>query len=199
VREVSGEAPRLFLVPTDIGEPRPIPLEGFHVQGALFLPPDGRRIAFNAREKDGRVREYVVDVEGGKPREFTSERITAGSAISPDGKAFAALGAGGEPKIYSFDGGDPRPIPGLDPGDIPIQWSADGATLYVTREGEVPKPVYRYSLATGKKTLWKEIIPAERTGLVRIENVFVTRDGKHYAYSFNRVTNSDLFVVRGWK
>jgi hypothetical protein len=34
---------------------------------------------------------------------------------------------------------------------------------------------------------------------VRIETVFVTRDGQHYAYSFNRVTASDLYVVRGWK
>jgi hypothetical protein len=38
-----------------------------------------------------------------------------------------------------------------------------------------------------------------RTGLVRIENVFVTPNGEHYAYSFNRVTNSDLYVVTGWK
>ena len=69
----------------------------------------------------------------------------------------------------------------------------------MTREGEIPRPVYRYSFATGKKTLWKEIVPADRTGLVRIEDVYITRDGKRYAYSFNRVTNSDLYVVRGWK
>ena len=111
----------------------------------------------------------------------------------------AALGPASEPKIYPFDGGNPRPIPGLEPGDIPIQWSADGATLYVTREGEIPRPVYRYSFATGKKTLWKEIVPADRTGLVRIEGIQISRNGKRYAYSFNRVTASDLYVVRGWK
>jgi hypothetical protein len=42
-------------------------------------------------------------------------------------------------------------------------------------------------------------VPADRSGLVRIESVWVTPDGKHYAYSLNRVTNSDLFVVTGWK
>jgi hypothetical protein len=63
----------------------------------------------------------------------------------------------------------------------------------------MPLRIHRYSLATKEKTLWKEILPADRSGLVRIENVFVTRDGKHYAYSFSRVTNSDLFVVTGWK
>ena len=189
----------LAVVPTAIGEARPLSLEGFQVGGGLFLPPDGRRIGFTAREKDGTIGDYVVDVEGGKPRKFVNERITGGAALSPDGKSFAGMGPGGEPKIYSIDGGDPRPIPGLDPGDIPVQWSADGKTLYVTREGEIPKPVFRYDLATGKKALWKEIVPADRTGLVRIETLFVTRDGKHYAYSFNRVTASDLYVVRGWK
>ena len=101
--------------------------------------------------------------------------------------------------VYSIDAGEPRPLPGLEPGDTPIQWSSDSGLLYVTRPGEIPQPIYRYSFATGKKTLWKEILPADRSGLVRIENVLVTPDGKQYAYSFNRVTNSDLYVVTGWK
>jgi Tol biopolymer transport system component len=199
VRDDSADPARLLVVPTAIGEPRPLALGGLHVYGGIFLPPDGRRIIFNAREKDGTEGDYVVDLDGGEPRKFSVERITAGAAVSPDGKKFAALGPAGEPKIYPFDGGDPRPISGLDPGDIPIQWSADGTTLYLTREGEIPRPVYRYSFATGKKTLWKAIVPADRTGLVRIEGLQVTRDGRHYAYSFNRVTNSDLYVVKGWK
>ena len=199
VRDFATEPPRLLVVPTAIGEPRPIPLDGLDPRGALFLPPDGRRIIVNAREKDGSTADYVVERDGGKARKLSAERITAGSAISPDGKSFAGLGPAGEPKIYPLDGGDPRPIPGLEPGDIPIQWSADGTTLFATRDGEIPKPIYRYGFASGKKILWREIVPADRTGLVRIENLFITRDGKHYAYSFNRVTDSDLFVVRGWK
>jgi Tol biopolymer transport system component len=199
VRDASSEPPGLLIVPTATGDPRPLPLENLNPLGGIFLPPDGRRIAFTAREKDGGTGDYLLDLDGGKPRKFVSERITGGAAISADGKSFAALGPAGEPKIYSFDGGDPRPIQGLEPGDVPIQWSTDGATLYVTREGQIPRPLYRYSFATGKKTLWKEIVPIDRTGLVRIENVFVTRDGRHYAYSFNRVTASDLYVVRGWK
>ena len=152
MRDFKGDHPQLLVVPTAVGEPRALPLEDFHVRGGVFLPPDGRSIVFSAREKDGDTGDYIVDLAGGKPRKFVTERITGGAAISPDGKAFAALGPAGEPKIYAFDGGNPRPIPGLDPGDVPIQWSADGATLYVTREGQIPKPVYRYSFPTGKKT-----------------------------------------------
>ena len=103
--------------------------------------------------------------------------------------------------IYPVEpgGGEPRPIPALDPEDIPIQWSADGDSLYLTREGQIPKPIYRYTFSTGKKTLWKELMPADRAGLVRFENVWVTPDVKHYAYSINRVTDSDLYAVTGWK
>jgi hypothetical protein len=125
--------------------------------------------------------------------------LTLAGAFSPDGKFFAANGPDEKPVLCPFSGGDPKPLQGLEPRDIPIQWSADGESLYVTRFGEVPLRVFRYRLSTGKKDLWKALVPAERTGLVRIESVVVTPDGKSYAYSTNRVTNSDLYIVSGWK
>lgn len=80
-----------------------------------------------------------------------------------------------------------------------IQWSADGAALFVARFGEMPLPISRLILATGKKEPWKELVPADRAGVVRIETVSVTPDGRSWAYSHNRVTASDLYLVRGWK
>jgi Tol biopolymer transport system component len=195
----SNEGREMVLLPTGAGEPRPIPLEGYRVAGGVFIPPDGKRIAFigSLGEKDNRG--YVLDLAGGSPREFMHEGMLDGAAVSPDRKFVAANGPDGSPKIYPIDGGEPRPIPGLEARDTPIQWSADGQSLFVMRRGLVPLPVYRHVLATGKKTLWKEIMPADRTGLIRIENVWVNPDGKSYAYSLNRVTASDLFVVTGWK
>ena len=86
-----------------------------------------------------------------------------------------------------------------EPGDIAIQWGSDGDTLYLTRPGLLPQPVYRYSIAKHTKTIWRELMPADRTGLVRIDRMTITPDGNHYAYTVNRVTNSDLYVVTGWK
>jgi Tol biopolymer transport system component len=198
-RSFTKDGVRLVILPTATGEPRPIPLDGYRVLGGDFAPPDGKRIVFGAMEAGKGLRAYVLDLAGGKPRAFTPEGITGGTALSPDGTRVAFTDAAHRPIICPVDGGAPRPIPGLEPYDIPIQWGSDGDTIYVTREGEIPQTVDRYSLSTGKKAAWKQLIPADRAGLVRIERVYVTPDGAHYAYSVNRVTDSDLFVVTGWK
>ncbi len=54
-------------------------------------------------------------------------------------------------------------------------------------------------LATGKKELWKVLMPADRAGLIRIESVFVTPDGNAYAYTAGRVLSSDLYLASGLK
>jgi hypothetical protein len=88
---------------------------------------------------------------------------------------------------------------GLETGEIPVQWSADGESVYAARFGEAPLPIVRVHLATGRKETWKEILPADRTGLIRIERFRMTPDGRSYGYSFSRVTASDLYVISGLK
>jgi Tol biopolymer transport system component len=195
----AGPSAKLVLLPTGAGDPKTIDLGTLQVFGGALLPPDGKRIVVGASEPGHGVRGYVVDLAGGSPRAFTPEGLTEGGAVSPDGKLLAAGGVGGQPTIYPLDGGTPRPIAGLSEGDVPIQWSADGASLFIARFGELPLSLYRLHLATGKSELWKELAPVDRAGLIRIENVKVSRDGRSYAYQCSRVLASDLFDVRGWK
>src|SRR6185295_3961239 len=117
---------------------------------------DGRRLLVLGSEPGKGSRIYVVDSSGGKARPLTPEGVTGGAALSPDGQRVVFNDAEHRAVIYPVDGGQPQPIPGLSPGDMPIQWSADGGSLYVTREGEIPATIYRYSLSDGRKTLWKE-------------------------------------------
>src|SRR5438045_7843012 len=102
--------------------------------------------------------------------------------MSPDGKFFAADGADGRLTLYPLDGGDPRPIEGVSVPESPVQWSGDGQYLYLARFGEVPVPITRFHIATKKREPWRQIAPADRAGLVRIESIALTRDGKTYAY-----------------
>ncbi len=102
----------------------------------------------------------------------------------------------GEPQIYSIDGRRAAAIPGLESGDIPSSGAPDGDTLYCRATGRFPADL-PLEFATGSRTPGRSSCPPTAPDSIRIERVFVTPDGKHYAYSFNRVTDSDLFVVTG--
>ena len=119
-------------------------------------------------------------------------------AVSPDGTLVAAIGAGRQVMLYPVDGGSPRPVPGLSPGEWPTQWTADSKSLYVYRRTDLPARVYRVDLASGRRELWKELGPADPAGVTGLGHVLVTPDGRAYAYNFRRAL-SDLYLVEGLK
>ena len=69
------------------------------------------------------VRLYTQDVAGGKPKAISPEGVDAVSfAISPDGQFVVGIGPDQKGYLFSTTGGDPRPVNGLEAGDIPINW-----------------------------------------------------------------------------
>jgi hypothetical protein len=62
----------------------------------------------------------------------------------------------------------------------------------------VPAQVFRIDLATGKRTLWKSLEPADAAGIDTIGRVLLSADAKSYVYSYVR-TLSDLYLVEGLK
>ena len=74
-------------------------------------------------------------------------------------------------------------------------WSADGHSLYVFRFGEIPAKVFELEMATGKRKLWKELVPADSAGIDTIRGITITPDAKAYVYGYIR-TLSDLYRRR---
>jgi Fe-S oxidoreductase len=66
------------------------------------------------------------------------------------------------------------------------------------KRGELPARIIRIDLETGRRELWKELMPLDPAGVERISNVVVAPEVHVYAYAFARVL-SDLFVVEGLK
>ena len=62
----------------------------------------------------------------------------------------------------------------------------------------VPTRVDVVDIATGRRTFWKELSPADRTGVISIDPLQITGDGRYYIYSYNRYTD-DLYLVDGLK
>lgn len=192
---------RLVLIPTGAGEPQTLEHQEFdRIWGASWFP-DGRRILFAATQPGHRVRLYVQGIRGGGPQPVTPEGVGhCGTAITPNTRAvspdarFVIAGAATTCALYPVEGGEPRPIRGLEAGDQPVQWSSDGREIYVYRAGS-PVGVWLLDPETGRRRLWKEI-HRSNPGFDAAVLVRVTPDGRSYAYSWNR-NLSELYLVDG--
>jgi hypothetical protein len=167
-------------------------------QAAAWLP-DSRRILFAAAESGRGLRLWVMPIDGGKPKPVTPEGISAalpGFAVTPDGKGVAAIGPDHAVAIFPIDGGTARQVPGAAAGEYPLRFTSDGRQLFLWKRGDVPARVSRVDIETGRREVWRDLLPADPAGVERISNVLVTADGKGYAYCYARLL-SDLFVVEG--
>jgi DNA-binding beta-propeller fold protein YncE len=152
---------------------------------------------FLGRTEKESVRLYVQDIDSGQPRAISTEGITPSIlAVSPDGRFVASPARDGRVTIYPVDPGDSRPLAGAEPGERPIAWSADGRSVYVYPSRESPARIFRIDIATGRRELWKTIVPADRAGLMTIQRIVMTPDARAYAYSFERIL-TNLEVVEG--
>ncbi len=191
----------LLLVSAGPGEPKALPkgpVAAFH--WASFFP-DGKRILLVGNEADRPIRLFVQDVAAGLPTPLSPEGVRVGEpseAISPDGRLVAATSvADGTPVFVSVEDGTARTIEGLGPGDVPLSWTRDGKSLFVREPSSSRSArVVRFDLATRKKTLWKELRPADPTGASLVYQPVIARDGEIYFYTVTRAL-SNLFLVEG--
>jgi serine/threonine protein kinase len=189
----------LLVMPIGAGMPKTAPLASLVCPWAGWLP-DGKRVLLSANEPEKLSRLYLLDLSDGSPRPITEEGVsivTGGQRpISPDGKVVAARGPDGVMYFYPIEGGEPRPAAGVLPEELVIRWTADGRGLYVHRPSEVPTRIFVVDVATGRRTFWKQLAPADSAGIEVIRPVLLSGDGKAYVYSFTRRLE-DLYLVQG--
>jgi Tol biopolymer transport system component len=192
--------PQLVLLPTGPGEPRRLPRHSItSFQGALFTP-DGKSVVIVGTEPGHGPRSYIQSLDGGPPRPITPEGVFVfGNVISPDGR-FVAGSTGTETRIYPIDDGEPRPIPGLLPGELPLRWASDGSLYVRPPLGTValPQKIDRLDPATGRRQPWRELAPADPAGVTGVTTVILTADARSYAYTYVRRL-SNLYLVEGLK
>ena len=96
---------------------------------------------------------------------------------------------------YTIAGGNPEPVPGLEPGDIPASWTSDGRGLLVAHGLGRPWVVERMDLATGRRQTAFEVRPREVAGL-RLSFLTLSPNGRYYVHSYSRLLGA-LYVVEG--
>ena len=194
----------LMLLPTGPGEPKPLSLPGLE---GIFAPyprwfPDSLHLAVSARRGKEDRRCFMVDFEGGAPRPVSPEGTGTGKGFdcwpSPDGKWVTARQGDDKLALYPVGSGEPRFIGGLGVNDRMAGWSEDSRSLYIqTLNHDWPIRVSRFDVETGRRELWKEVMPSDPAGVDDPQGgavVRLTPDGKFYAFSFRRLL-SELFVV----
>jgi Tol biopolymer transport system component/tRNA A-37 threonylcarbamoyl transferase component Bud32 len=194
IAQTQDSPSQLKLLPTKAGEPRLLTQGKMNHSWARWMP-DGKHILFAGNEPDHGVRLYIQNIDGGDPKPISPEGVHASAfAVSPDGHLIAAVGPDQNGYLYPAAGGEPRRVQGLQKGEQPINFAADGRALLIYRPGELPARVFRVDLATGQRTLWKTLMPQDPAGVQTIGPILLTRDLKTCVYGYHR-TLADLYLV----
>ncbi len=194
---------QLTLLPTGAGQARTLPEDGIRYAPWGEWLPDGKRLLVAGTEEGHGRRIYLRDIEGGRARPVTPEGVQAqvrasGGAVTPDGSAVAVRGPDGKTILYPIEGGEPRPLGGVEVGEVPLRWSADPEVLFVCDVRELPARIFRVNVRTGKRELVRQLSPLDAAGVSSIDLIRMTADGRSYVYSYRRLL-SELFVVEGLK
>ena len=187
----------LMLQPTGVGEASPLSHDSINHLWARWLP-DGKRIVFSGNEPGHGFRLYVESPEEGNAHPISPEGVNPSVVLSPKGDSVASVGPDHKIYLYPVAGGQPVPVPGTQPDEVPTGWSADGHSLYLFRFGEIPAKVFQLDLSSGQRKLWKVLVPADAAGIDTIRGINITPDAKAYVYGYIR-TLSDLYLVEGLK
>jgi len=189
----------LLLLPTGAGQTRKLTGDKLDCRNAAWLP-DSKGLLVTAKEAGKAVRVYLQPIDGGEPRALTPEGYGAPkNMVAPDGKTFVARrAADGKRLLWPMSGGESgKEIPGLEPADLMVRWSADGRSIF-TYQGADRKTmlITRVDVATGKRQVVKEWLPADRAGVTGYDTAGISADGKTIVYSYNRMVG-DLYLVEG--
>jgi eukaryotic-like serine/threonine-protein kinase len=187
---------QIVLLPTGPGTSRKIESGGIQQYGhPVRWLPEGKRILFAGSLPGRPARCFIQNIDDGHPRPVTPEGVTA-CLVSPDGKWVAAKDSvANQTLLYPIDGGQPKPIPGLSPGEA-FDWTSDPRFMYVHQWKQPPIKIYRLDLATGQRQLFKELTLSDTKGLCDMPKIRFSADGRSYIYGYTRLL-SDLYMVTG--
>jgi len=199
-----GPPPHLVLLSTGPGEVRNLPAGKISEYHYASWFPDGLNILLTGLEAGHPLRSYVQNISSGELRAVTQEGVIA-ILVSPDGKRLVGWsrdeGPDGRYYLCPLDGSSPTPISGFGFGEVPIQWSVDGRSLFIRRGGDVDAAIFKMDISSGRRTLVKKIDP-DPVGLIGFElrpgGIQITPDGRSYVYTY-WTGIQDLFLVEGLK
>jgi hypothetical protein len=191
----NSEPSQLVILPRKAGAHQVMARHNITAYSGARWFPDGR-VIFTGMEAGRDRRSYVQSLNGGPPTPVTPEGTWVVS-LDRAGKMGAAIGYK-QPgiSIIPMDGGPSRMVRGSQLGDRPVAWTDDDKALWIFRRYEVPLQIIRLEIETGKRQIWKTLVPSDLTGVYSVTEIAITPSGSAYYYSYKRLL-SQLYQVRG--
>ena len=185
---------QLLLYPTGPGAAARIGIEPITSIISAEWFPDGKRLFVCGSEASRAARCYGVDRVGSTPIPLTPEGVLG--TLGPDGTTLLLRMADGGFQLSSIDGGQTRPVHGLQPSDRQIAWSRDSQAVYVQQGFQAPANVERVALGTGVRSIVRQLQPEGVGAIAALYVMDWVDDGRWYAYYYTSLP-STLFVVSG--
>ncbi len=200
---VQSSPPKLMLLPTGAGQPKTLERGQIERYGQSDFLPDGKRVLISGNEPGHPRANYIQNVDGGPPQPISWKDYRANSrSVSPDGRWVICRNPAKEYARCPLNGGEPEPLPAIEPNETPMGWTADSRFVYVAVLTRLPVRVFKVDASVpgdkSRRALWKEITPANSVGFSSSGPLSISRDEKTIAYSFARHV-SQLYLVEGAK
>ncbi len=187
-------ASQIMMLPTGIGQPRAITNDNISHRWARWFP-DGQKILFFGSEPNKPPHLWVQSIVSGSAPQRVAPDQVLGTLITPDGQRVLGRSPDRHYFFYPVNGGTPQPVTAMQGSDVPIRLSADGKIAYVASFGRIPAIVTKIDLVSGTRTQLREVVPADRAGLINVGPVLLTPDASTMVYSYTRLL-TDVYLIQ---
>jgi eukaryotic-like serine/threonine-protein kinase len=199
------------LYPVGTGESHTLGMGPVMTATNLAWFPDGKRLLVVGAEKDKGERTYVMNTATGAIQVLGPDGFQA-IAVSKDGSQLLGAMTSASASsmtvdqnseqltplpgaIFDLTSKQLKPVAGLRPGDLVVRWSRDGAGILVQSADSDKAAIYRLDLATGKRTLVKQVESKDKAG-GRSMFLMLAADEKSYAL-YQLSQSATLWIVNG--
>jgi hypothetical protein len=183
------------VIPTGAGQSRRLEGQGLSYTRARCLA-DGKRIIVSAHEPGRLARLFIHDLSATGQAPITPEGAGL-FVVSPNDSTVAVRVRNRHPGSTTSTTSRRASRIGLSGTESPVSWTKDG--LLVIRCGDPTTTAGAVTLVdpkTGRQSLWRDVWPRDRAGLLVMGTLRATPDGTAYAYNWFRAL-SNLYVAEG--
>ena len=188
---------RFHVIPTGVGEPKIVDLGPSKLQDARIIgfAGDNKHLLINGTNAEGKGQTIETDFDGSNPRAHTPPgTVVLGVANSG---CCEVRQTGDAVQVFNVATGVSERLNPVDVGEMVAGASPDLSSFYVATGLRAGKQVsiWRYDRHPGKRTFVTEIQPHDAAGVMGVNNVRVSNDGKTIVYGYTREL-SDLYLAK---